>query len=344
MIAAIVNQAVEASPAGAAGDEPSAGQAVGRPRSRGAGPRPRADRRAAGRCGPGRSRAGRAPRSARPACRAAASGSSTASSATFSISKSPRCGSSSGCGRERHLGAGRAGRVAAPRSPACGRFRGWLSARTAASCGCAARPWTSPLANALRLIPGGRQFTVLEDGQLIAAGKLVPRGRLPEGPWRLLGRLADAATAATNPDSDKRGHKVLQDVRVGRMQLRRDFEFNLSHGPLGTMRLDVFLPFLRKPKKGAAPAAEPLLLRMRSGVLPRRCLPIGRPASPGCCGGTLKWLGPTWLSSPVRRVVQGLCLLLFLWLFFYVCYPYDARPRQVWTGWRPTSIGSGPDD
>jgi MoxR-vWA-beta-propeller ternary system domain bpX2 len=42
------------------------------------------------------------------------------------------------------------------------------------------------LAASLRLIPGGQQFTVLADGQLIAAGKLVPSGRLPQGPWRLL--------------------------------------------------------------------------------------------------------------------------------------------------------------
>ena len=42
------------------------------------------------------------------------------------------------------------------------------------------------LAAALKLIPGGCQFTVLSDGQLIAVGKLVPTGRLPEGPWQLL--------------------------------------------------------------------------------------------------------------------------------------------------------------
>jgi len=43
-----------------------------------------------------------------------------------------------------------------------------------------------PLAQALRVIPGGRQFTVLAGDQLVAAGKLVPTGRLPAGPWRPL--------------------------------------------------------------------------------------------------------------------------------------------------------------
>ncbi len=39
------------------------------------------------------------------------------------------------------------------------------------------------LANPLRLIPGGRQFRVFEGSQLIAAGRLVPCGQLPAGPW-----------------------------------------------------------------------------------------------------------------------------------------------------------------
>jgi hypothetical protein len=42
------------------------------------------------------------------------------------------------------------------------------------------------LAAALKLIPGSRQFTVLPDGQLIAASRLVPEGRLPAASWQLL--------------------------------------------------------------------------------------------------------------------------------------------------------------
>ena len=36
------------------------------------------------------------------------------------------------------------------------------------------------------MVPGGRQFRVGEDRQLTAAGDLVPKGYLPEGPWQLL--------------------------------------------------------------------------------------------------------------------------------------------------------------
>jgi len=53
-----------------------------------------------------------------------------------------------------------------------------------------------PIARALRLIAGGRQFSVLPDGQLVAAGKLVPSGRLPAGPWQ---PLADWLTLQLPP-------------------------------------------------------------------------------------------------------------------------------------------------
>ncbi len=33
-------------------------------------------------------------------------------------------------------------------------------------------------------------------------------------------------------------------------------------------------------------------------------------------------IGPTWRAAPLRRIVQTACLGLFLWLFFYVAWPY----------------------
>jgi polyferredoxin len=36
----------------------------------------------------------------------------------------------------------------------------------------------------------------------------------------------------------------------------------------------------------------------------------------------LKKIGPTWLSTPWRRFAQAFCLILFLVLFFYFCWPY----------------------
>lgn len=79
-------------------------------------------------------------------------------------------------------------------------------------------------------------------------------------------------------------------------------------------RLDHFLPFQRTP---ARPQAAPsYATRVRK---------------------LLRRIGPTMLSSPLRRVVQAICFLLFLWLFFHVCWPYHAQPEapgSVNEGWR----------
>jgi ferredoxin len=45
----------------------------------------------------------------------------------------------------------------------------------------------------------------------------------------------------------------------------------------------------------------------------------------GWLGQILKALGPAWAGSPIRRLAQVLCLLGFLILFFYVCWPYGSR-------------------
>ena len=52
-------------------------------------------------------------------------------------------------------------------------------------------------------------------------------------------------------------------------------------------------------------------------------------------------VAPTWLCSPVRRIVQTGCFLVFLWLFCYVCWPYTARPARVWNDWRPADVEIG---
>lgn len=36
-------------------------------------------------------------------------------------------------------------------------------------------------------------------------------------------------------------------------------------------------------------------------------------------------LGPTWRSSPLRRLVQAACLVLFFYAFVYVCWPYSQQ-------------------
>ncbi|MHC4248335.1 MAG: 4Fe-4S dicluster domain-containing protein [Planctomycetota bacterium] len=75
------------------------------------------------------------------------------------------------------------------------------------------------------------------------------------------------------------------------------------------MRLDIFLPSLKRPKAGDE-APRPGLLRRA----------LGR-------------LGPSWLRSPVRRTVQTVCLVLFCFLFFWVAWPYGARPGPTEDGW-----------
>jgi MauM/NapG family ferredoxin protein len=48
-------------------------------------------------------------------------------------------------------------------------------------------------------------------------------------------------------------------------------------------------------------------------------------------------MGPSVLSSPLRRIVQATSFALFLWLFFVVCWPYDAQPDPVGqsvSGWK----------
>ncbi|HTN74686.1 MAG TPA: 4Fe-4S binding protein [Pirellulaceae bacterium] len=96
------------------------------------------------------------------------------------------------------------------------------------------------------------------------------------------------------------------------------------------MRIDLFLPFLKKAKKNAPPPSDGVLLRLAKRVLPAKLFADRITGKPGIARQLLKRLGPTWLSSPVRRVVQVVFFVLFLWLFFYVAWPYSARPEQQW--------------
>ncbi len=53
--------------------------------------------------------------------------------------------------------------------------------------------------------------------------------------------------------------------------------------------------------------------------------------SPGGARRALAALGRTWLSSPLRRLAQAAFFLLFLWLFFYECWPYGlTHYAQGW--------------
>ncbi|MEX0777477.1 MAG: 4Fe-4S binding protein [Phycisphaeraceae bacterium] len=94
------------------------------------------------------------------------------------------------------------------------------------------------------------------------------------------------------------------------------------------MRLNLFLPFLRRARKDPARELPRPVRRIALNVLPAQIFSdtaTGSRVSPGLLRRTLKKIGPTWLSSPVRRCVQTICFIAFLWLFFYVCWPYGTQ-------------------
>lgn len=94
------------------------------------------------------------------------------------------------------------------------------------------------------------------------------------------------------------------------------------------MRLDWFLPVLRKPKTGTAERAPNALTQWAKRVLPEAWFSNPQTKQRGLFRRMLRGFGPSWLSSPVRRVCQGVCFVTFLILFFYVCWPYTARPVE----------------
>ena len=99
------------------------------------------------------------------------------------------------------------------------------------------------------------------------------------------------------------------------------------------MRLDIFLPFLKKAKKGVIQTPSKWISRRARQMLPRALFSDLVTGKPGLFRRWLKWAGPSWASAPIRRAVQGICLATFLVLFFYVCWPYTARPAASWENW-----------
>jgi ferredoxin len=91
------------------------------------------------------------------------------------------------------------------------------------------------------------------------------------------------------------------------------------------LRLDWFLPQIRKPKPGQAPP-DRLVGRSLRKIVPRRWLSDHTKKRRGGVRRALRSLGISWLASPTRRLIQAVCLIAFLVSFFYVCWPYGARP------------------
>ena len=91
------------------------------------------------------------------------------------------------------------------------------------------------------------------------------------------------------------------------------------------MRLDWFLPALRKTADGT-PAHRTWLTRWMRKCLPASWMSSHATKRRGLVRQGLRRIGNSWLYSPLRRISQTVCFVTFLWLFFYVCWPYTARP------------------
>jgi hypothetical protein len=98
------------------------------------------------------------------------------------------------------------------------------------------------------------------------------------------------------------------------------------------MHLNHFLPFSKRPRPERERVPKRPLRNLAARVLPAFLFsqpqPKGRP-KPGFVRRLLTFLGPTWVSAPVRRVVQTICFLAFLLLFFYVCWPYGHQDHAA---------------
>lgn len=99
------------------------------------------------------------------------------------------------------------------------------------------------------------------------------------------------------------------------------------------MQFNWFLPFLRKSIKGPPRKVPGLAVRLWAKMIPKRWRSDTLHGKPGPLRRLLKTLGKSWSSSPFRRATQAICFLAFLVLFFYVCWPYSAKPAVIWHGW-----------
>ena len=99
------------------------------------------------------------------------------------------------------------------------------------------------------------------------------------------------------------------------------------------MRLDWYLPVIRKPRpEDDPPPRSRVACGSREDCFPAGCSPIGRPRNAASCGASCGgWDCPGW-RPPVGRIMQAVCFVTFLTLFFYVCWPYDAGLLRVGAG------------
>ena len=118
------------------------------------------------------------------------------------------------------------------------------------------------------------------------------------------------------------------------------FRSMLGEQTADRVRLDHYLPSLRRVKNLEQPHYRSFVLKLRA-CLPATFLSNHQTKQRGKLRRWLRRLGPTWLYSPNRRVVQSFAFILFLFSFFYTCWPYNARPApepRFSRGWKVLSL------
>jgi ferredoxin len=99
-----------------------------------------------------------------------------------------------------------------------------------------------------------------------------------------------------------------------------------DHRSKAVLRLDWFLPAILR-QATPAPNDSRQIGRWLRNLVPGSWLSDHRTKWRGEMRRGLRRLGVSWLASPPRRLSQTVCMLLFLILFFYTCWPYTATPR-----------------
>jgi len=103
------------------------------------------------------------------------------------------------------------------------------------------------------------------------------------------------------------------------------------------LRIDWFLHFLRKKKQKETLKQPTVIKRIAKTFLPGFLFSDPLTGKPGRIRKSLKRVSTSLLSSPWRRLSQTACFLLFMYSFFYVLWPYTAKPAppgRVATDWR----------
>lgn len=104
-------------------------------------------------------------------------------------------------------------------------------------------------------------------------------------------------------------------------------QFGIRPSGGALIRLDHFMPFARR--KRLRPGKPSFLVTLAHKLLPSSLFFDPETGKEGSIRRCLRKLGPSVLSSPWRRLIQTITFTGFLILFFYVCWPYSAKPAEI---------------